>query len=127
MTEAALIADQLEHVIEHPEALDELRGRIEALPDQLEKDRLRRIWATADQYLSKRPPPRLDQVDVHSPPHYQANGVEAIDVIEAFGLAFHLGNALKYLLRADRKGTALTDLRKAVWYIEREIARRERP
>jgi len=61
---------------------------------------------------------------VNHPPHYKANGLEAIDVIEAFGLdqSFALGNAAKYLLRAGRKGDALTDLRKARWYLDRKIA-----
>lgn len=68
---------------------------------------------------------RLDQASVDHPPHYQANGVEAIDVIDAFGLGFNLGNAVKYLLRAGRKGDALTDLKKARWYLDREIDKRE--
>jgi len=72
------------------------------------------------------PAVRLDQVDVNHPPHYQANGVEAIDVIDAFGLGFNLGNATKYILRAGRKGPPLTDLRKAAWYLDREIKRQER-
>ena len=62
---------------------------------------------------------------VERPPHYQANGIEAIDVIEAFNLGFRLGNVLKYLLRADRKGAPLEDLKKARWYLEREIQQRE--
>lgn len=69
---------------------------------------------------------RLDQVAVDHPPHYQANGVEAMDVIEAFGLGFCLGNVVKYVLRAERKGAPLVDLKKAQWYLGREIARRER-
>lgn len=64
---------------------------------------------------------------VHSPQHYKGKGgLEAIDVIEAFGLNYRLGNAQKYLLRAGKKGDeadAVTDLRKAIWYIEREIER----
>jgi len=51
--------------------------------------------------------------------------VEVIDVIEAFALGFNLGNAVKYVLRADLKEDALTDLRKARWYLDREISRRE--
>lgn len=64
---------------------------------------------------------------INHPSHYKANGLEAIDVIEAFGLdqSFALGNAAKYLLRAGRKGEALTDLRKARWYLERRIAQLE--
>lgn len=61
---------------------------------------------------------------VSHPPHYKANGIEAIDVIEAFGLGFHLGNAVKYILRAGRKGDAVEDLKKARWYLDREISRR---
>jgi len=62
-----------------------------------------------------------DQVD--HPPHYQsAAGIEAIDVIEAFGLGFSDGNAVKYILRAGKKGDGITDRRKAIWYLEREIA-----
>lgn len=61
--------------------------------------------------------------NVNHPAHYKAGGLEAIDVIEAFGLAFHLGNAVKYLLRAGRKGDRIEDLKKARWYLDREIER----
>lgn len=61
---------------------------------------------------------------VNHPPHYKtASGLEAIDVIEAFGLGFHLGNTVKYILRHQNKGAALQDLKKARWYLDREIAR----
>lgn len=40
-------------------------------------------------------------------------------------MSFNLGNALKYIWRADLKGSALEDLHKARWYVEREIERRE--
>jgi hypothetical protein len=61
---------------------------------------------------------------VNHPPHYQAGGMEAIEVIEAFALGFHLGNVIKYVLRADRKGVSVEDLKKARWYLDREITRR---
>ena len=61
---------------------------------------------------------------VNHPAHYQAGGLEAITVIEAFGLGFCLGNTVKYILRAGRKGAALEDLQKARWYLDREIAAR---
>jgi Protein of unknwon function (DUF3310) len=65
---------------------------------------------------------------VNHPPHYKgANGIEAIDVVEGFDLNFRLGNCLTYILRADRKGEALKDLKKARWYLDREIAKREPP
>lgn len=63
---------------------------------------------------------------VNHPPHYTAHpsGVECIAITEHMG--FNLGNAIKYLWRADEKGAPLDDLRKARWYVDREIARRER-
>lgn len=62
---------------------------------------------------------------VDHPQHYRSGGMEAIDVIEAFGLGFNLGNVAKYVLRAGRKADALEDLMKARWYLNREIARME--
>lgn len=58
---------------------------------------------------------------VNHPDHYSANGIEAIDVIDAYNLNFYLGNAIKYILRAERKGNKKIDLEKAVWYLNREI------
>jgi hypothetical protein len=63
---------------------------------------------------------------INHPPHYiTAGGIEAIDVIERYGFArsFHLANAMKYLLRAGRKGDLLSDLRKADWYLARWLER----
>lgn len=57
---------------------------------------------------------------VNKPSHYIAAGLEVIDVIETWGLGFHLGNALKYTLRAGRKThDARQDLAKARWYLRR--------
>lgn len=59
--------------------------------------------------------------------YYCKNGMEAIDVIEAFELNFCIACAVKYLLRCGRKGDdadALRDLEKAAAYIQREIKRR---
>lgn len=64
---------------------------------------------------------------VDHPPHYSAGGIEAIDVIEAFGLNFRLGNAIKYILRAGRKAATVEDLKKARWYLDREIAKAGTP
>jgi len=61
---------------------------------------------------------------VDHPQHYQSvGGIEAIDVIESFNLGFNLGNAIKYILRADSKGNKKQDLEKAVWYINRELSK----
>ena len=63
---------------------------------------------------------------VNHPPHYtnHPSGVECIQLAEHMG--FNLGNALKYIWRADLKGNAMEDLEKASWYINREITKRMR-
>lgn len=60
---------------------------------------------------------------VNHPPHYTQGGIETIDFIEAKGLPYNLGNVIKYITRADHKGSKLEDLRKARWYLDREITR----
>lgn len=61
---------------------------------------------------------------VNRPAHYQGKGLEAIQVIEDWELGYHLGNAVKYILRAGRKGDRKQDLEKALWYVRRAQARR---
>jgi len=58
---------------------------------------------------------------VNNPAHYTVGGIETIDFIEAKKLGYNLGNVIKYLTRADHKGNKLEDLRKAQWYLTREI------
>lgn len=60
---------------------------------------------------------------VEHPQHYTFGAVEVIDAIEAWQLGFHLGNVVKYVARAARKGNYMEDLRKARWYLDREIQR----
>lgn len=60
---------------------------------------------------------------VNHPEHYKVGGIETIDFIEAKQLNYNLGNAVKYITRADRKGNQLQDLQKAQWYLAREIDR----
>jgi Protein of unknwon function (DUF3310) len=64
---------------------------------------------------------------VDHPAHYGGadNPFEAIKVIDAWGLGFALGNCIKYISRAERKGNALEDLEKAAWYLQHEISRRK--
>lgn len=76
---------------------------------------------------------RADDIEasdpVRQPSHYKGDGgLEVIDVIEGFDLNYRLGNAQKYLLRAGKKGSdadAITDLKKAIQYLNREINARE--
>lgn len=72
--------------------------------------------------MSKDAEAKADHVD--HPPHYTFGRFEVIDVIEDWNLNFHLGNTVKYIARAGRKGDAREDLKKARWYLDREIRRR---
>ena len=68
----------------------------------------------------------LQQPDIiNSPAHYTSGEIETIDYIEDKGFNYHLGNVVKYISRAGRKGDLLTDLKKAQWYLNREIERVE--
>jgi hypothetical protein len=60
---------------------------------------------------------------VNHPSHYTQGAIETIDVIEDWNLGYHLGQVIKYISRCDHKGKRLEDLKKAQWYLEREIAR----
>lgn len=63
---------------------------------------------------------------VNHPPHYtkHPSGVECIDITEHMN--FCRGNAVKYIWRAADKGNELEDLKKARWYLDREIKRLEK-
>ena len=63
--------------------------------------------------------------NVNHPKHYTSHpsGIECIQITEHMG--FCLGNAVKYIWRADLKADAIEDLEKAKWYIEREIMMRK--
>lgn len=62
---------------------------------------------------------------VNHPAHYTTGKIECIDFIEDKQLGFHLGNTVKYIVRAGKKDPAKTieDLEKAAWYLNREIER----
>lgn len=67
---------------------------------------------------------------VNKPPHYTTGGIDFLDYAEAKGLTenAYLFNVVKYVSRAGKKVGVdpLEDLRKAEFYLKREIARRER-
>lgn len=58
---------------------------------------------------------------VNHPSHYQGHKFEVIDIIEDFDLGFNLGNAIKYILRAGKKELFIEDIKKAIWYLQREL------
>lgn len=59
---------------------------------------------------------------VDHPSHYQGKKFEVIDIIEDYDLGFNLGNALKYLLRCKKKWNKAEDIKKAIWYLNRELS-----
>jgi hypothetical protein len=63
---------------------------------------------------------------VNHPPHYKVGGIETIDFIEAKSLSYNLGNVVKYITRADHKGNKIEDLKKAQWYLNREVQTMEK-
>lgn len=67
-------------------------------------------------------------MSVTNPEYYTNTEIEPIEVIEEWGLSFHLGSVVKYIKRAgDKPGNpAVNDLKKAQWYLTREIHRLSR-
>ena len=63
--------------------------------------------------------------DINHPSHYTQGNIEVIDYIEDKKLGYRLGNVVKYVSRAGHKDDAIKDLKKARWYLNREIAKRE--
>lgn len=66
---------------------------------------------------------RYKEDKINHPTHYKYLGIECIEMTEH--MSFCLGNVVKYVYRCNLKG-GVEDLKKARWYLEREIARRER-
>lgn len=77
-------------------------------------------------------PPELANANVdkkemiNHPSHYNQGKFEAIDVIEDWKLNFNLGNTVKYISRAGHKDDIIQDLKKSLWYLQREINRLEK-
>jgi len=65
---------------------------------------------------------------IDHPQHYggEENPYEAIKVIESWNLDFALGNVVKYINRAGKKGSKLEDLKKAQWYMNRAVEQAEK-
>lgn len=62
---------------------------------------------------------------INHPAWYTDGKYETIDAIESWKMNYHLGNAVKYLSRAGKKDSALDDLKKARWYVARELENRK--
>ena len=59
--------------------------------------------------------------NVNNPTHYNVGTIEVITVIEDWKLNFNLGNAIKYIGRCEHKNNKKEDIKKAIWYLEREL------
>lgn len=87
------------------------------------KERYKVLEELMKEKKSNEQPKKYESVE--HPQHYggKDNPYEAIKVIEAWGLDFNLGNTVKYISRCGKKPgqDMLQDLKKAQWYLEREI------
>jgi len=64
--------------------------------------------------------------EVNHPQHYNMGKIEVIDAIEEWCLGFNDGNAVKYVARHKFKNNPIGDLKKAIWYLNREVLRLEK-
>jgi len=71
-------------------------------------------------------PPKDLKDEIAYPAHYNASDIQPIEVIEAWGMGYNLGNVIKYVCRHKHKGTPIKDLKKAQWYLSREISALEK-
>lgn len=89
------------------------------------KGKAERYTASRLEDLAPTPAPTHALSSINHPAHYNHGKIEAITVIEDWSLNFNMGNALKYISRADHKGTPVADIQKAIWYLQRELDRRK--
>ena len=78
----------------------------------------------AKAYLNKNNEP-IPTDKVNHPGHYNVGTIEVITVIEDWKLNFNLGNAIKYIGRCEHKNNKKEDIKKAIWYLERELKNNE--
>jgi len=91
-----------------------------------EKSKVKSIKDCIKESIKVKPVDVFDTV-VNHPKHYGGDDIyETIKVIDAWQLNFNLGNCIKYISRADKKDSTIQDLKKAKWYLEREISKLEK-
>ncbi len=104
-----------------PKAMAELAYSLSKGRDREEEP----LFGRRGEHLETTEPPADN---VNHPAHYKVGGIETIDFIEAKLTAeeyrgYLRGNVLKYMSRADHKGDRLENLKKAQWYLNREIGK----
>jgi hypothetical protein len=132
MTKKTMEQNAAKDYVNRTDALISRRKKPEALPKLKSTKEYSYVWvdtnkldeAAKDAMASKlitmeEPAPDL----VNHPAHYKTGGIETIDFIEAKELNYNMGNAVKYISRAEHKGNKKQDLEKAIWYLNREIAK----
>ena len=87
------------------------------------KEDVKKAWDKVNKNIDKNIIATHHTDMVNHPPHYKMGGIETIDFIEAKQFGYNLGNVVKYISRADHKGSHYEDLLKARWYLNREIAK----
>ena len=112
--------DEREAVVKRLEASEKINAEVMTLSPMTARDLAYKL--TQGRAKERKVKPKADMVN--HPPHYTSHpsGVECIQITEHMG--FNLGNALKYIWRADLKGSAVEDLEKAIFYINRELDKR---
>ena len=115
--------------------MNSTNGQVASMPPTNERPSLPGSWvevppsfqrtALAAQSIQGGKSASLQNPQAH-PKHYNVGKYEVIDVIEDWKLGFNLGNVVKYVARADHKGASSSDLYKALFYLNRELANRER-
>lgn len=82
---------------------------------------------TIEKVIADKSPNRIIKQcdDINHPSHYTQGAIEVIDYIEDKKLGYRLGNVVKYVSRSGHKDDAIKDLKKARWYLNREIEKRE--
>ena len=107
-------------MIAHELTTDEFRC-VECGAKEGEYHRTGCIRLSANVFVKKAKTP---EDNINHPKHYTSHksGIECIQITEH--MSFNIGNVIKYLWRADEKGAPIDDLRKARWYLDREIKKR---
>ena len=106
-------------------------GYVYKLRDTIKLDKALTMSKPSAVFLTKSSPKKEKLImthhdNVNHPPHYKMGGIETIDFIEAKNLNYNLGNVVKYITRADYKGNKIEDLKKAQWYLNRELSNLEK-
>ena len=84
-----------------------------------------RKWDAEDAFNEQKTWNKTTEDVINSPKHYTSGKFEVIDVIEDWQLNFRLANAVKYIARHKHKGKPVEDLKKALWYLQREIDKQD--